>query len=596
MNRRILIVDDTEAIHHDFREILGDSREDSAAMSDAKAALLGERVVSAPRMSFDVESAFHGQEAIDLIQTAIDEGQPFAMAFVDVRMPPGFDGIETLERIWRVDPTLQAVICTAFSDYSWEEMLERFGLLDRLLILRKPFDNMEVRQLAAALTRKWHLERESRVNMDQLTKLVEDRTRAIARARDDLLVLNQKLEGARLAAEEANTAKTSFLANISHEIRTPMTAILGFADYLFEEGDIKLAPQERVQAIETIRRNGDHLVQLINDLLDISKIEADKLDIEQIKCSPAEVASEVVFLMQGRARHKGLELTSEVIGEIPETINSDPTRLRQILVNLVGNAIKFTEQGHVKLQMRLLRTDEGEPMFRYDVVDTGIGLTRQQQQRLFRPFAQADESTTRKFGGTGLGLSICQRLAGMLGGSVEVESEVGQGSTFRVILAAGSLDGVRMMNQQQLLSFAENAESPSQKSIELDGRILLAEDGVDNQRLFSHILLKAGAEVIVVENGALACDEYKAASDSGEPFDLILMDMQMPVLDGYDATRRLRQIGCEAPIIAMTAHAMNGDREACLDAGCSDYLTKPIRRTNFLELVARYTGEAALHG
>lgn len=586
MNRRILLVDDSEAIHNDYREILAPPR--PALASEAKAALLGTTSTPRPHTEFEITSAFQGQEALVLVEESIAQGKPFAMAFVDVRMPPGWDGMETLEEIWKIDSTLQAVICTAFSDYTWDEMVGRIGDVDRLLILRKPFDNIEVRQLAAALCRKWELEREAKLKVEELAALVNSRTREIANARDHLLIMNKQLEVSRTAAEEASTAKSAFLANISHEIRTPMNAILGYADYLFQEGDIHLAPDDRVQAIDTIRRNGTHLLQLINDLLDISKIEANKLTVERIECHPLDVVDEVIDLMHVRAREQGLELTREIVDAIPVAIESDPTRLRQILVNLVGNAIKFTERGGVTVRLELVPGEDGKQKLRIKVIDTGIGLAPQQIQKLFQPFTQADDSTTRRYGGTGLGLSICHRLCETLGGTISVESELGRGSTFCVTIDPGSIHAVPMIRQQ-----GEEVEAPvpiEETTTELFGcRVLLAEDGIDNERLFVHLLKKAGAEVTSVENGQLACEAYQASQLDASPFDLILMDMQMPVLDGYEATRRLRQDGCQLPIVAMTAHAMEGDRDKCLAAGCTHYVTKPLTRKTLLETVDRFS-------
>ncbi len=588
MNRRILIVDDAAAIHKDFYAVLGGMAEVNTALNDSKAAILGFDSPKEVRCSFELTSAHQGREALELVEKSLETDSQFAMAFVDVRMPPGWDGVETLERIWAVDPTIQAVICTAFSDYSWDDMIDRFGNTDRLLILRKPFDNMEVRQLATALTRKWQLEKDARSQMEHLSDLVADRTREITRARDELLVLNSQLESARDAAEDANRAKSAFLANMSHEIRTPMTAILGYADVLLSDGDINLAPQDRVQAIDTIRRNGAHLLQLINDLLDISKIEANKMTVESMSCSPIELTTEVMSLMNVRAKEAGLTLSTRIDGKIPELIHSDPTRIRQILVNLIGNAIKFTDSGEIEIVLRYRQPDDQTAQFEFAVVDSGIGMTDEQVSKLFKPFTQADVSTTRKYGGTGLGLSISRHLANGLGGDIKVASQPGQGSEFQVSVDAGSLLGVRFVSQDLESSESDLGEAALSNAAitELRGRLLVAEDGIDNQRLFTVILEKAGVTVTLVENGQLACDEYNRSVAAGEPYDAILMDMQMPVMDGYSATRELRTSGLTLPIIALTAHAMKGDEDKCVEAGCSGYLTKPVDSAMLLTLVS----------
>ena len=398
---------------------------------------------------------------------------------------------------------------------------------------------------------------------------------------------NQTLAEYNTLAESATRAKSEFLANMSHEIRTPMTAILGFSEVLLGEPGIERAPPERIEALRTIRRNGEYLLDLINDILDLSKIEAGRFEVERIDCSIVQLLSDVLSLMRVRADAKRLPVSIEYQGDIPELIRTDPLRLRQILINLVGNAIKFTETGRVRLVVQLLRSTR-QPQLCVDVIDTGIGLTREQQSRLFQPFCQADSSTTRKFGGTGLGLMISKRLAEMLGGDITVTSVRRKGSCFRVTFETGSLDGVKMVGGDCIREglIQPRPAEPTTTPLKLTGRILLAEDGPDNQRLISFILKKAGADVTVVANGQLACEAARAAMEKDAPFDLILMDMQMPVLDGYDATRHLRATGYSRPIVALTAHAMEGDDAKCLAAGCDKYLTKPIDRTKFLTVLS----------
>jgi len=398
------------------------------------------------------------------------------------------------------------------------------------------------------------------------------------------------LKQATHVAETANRAKSEFLANMSHEIRTPMTAILGYAEYLLNEKGVASASPERVECIRTIQRNGAYLLALINDILDLSKIEAGKLEIERIACSPLRIIPEVIAMLRVRAEAKNLSLTAEFAGPIPETIQSDPTRLRQILFNLVGNAVKFTEAGSVRVVTELIGADRQDPKLQIRVIDTGIGLTQAQIGRLFQPFTQADASTTRKYGGSGLGLTIGKRLAEMLGGTITVDSESGKGSTFCITVDTGPLDGVRLLESPRppvLSSFTD--ESPAGNQLTLNCRVLLAEDGPDNQRLISVVLKKAGAQVTLADNGRIAVREILAAAESGAPYDVVLMDMQMPELDGYGATRELRAAGCKMPVIALTAHAMTGDRHKCLAAGCTDYMTKPIDREKLIALVAKYS-------
>jgi signal transduction histidine kinase/CheY-like chemotaxis protein len=384
--------------------------------------------------------------------------------------------------------------------------------------------------------------------------------------------------------KQADLAKSAFLANMSHEIRTPMSAILGYADVLLEE-NAQASPESK-EAMLAIQRNGHHLLEIINDILDLSKIEAGKLDIEQQACSPGAVVADVVELLRGRASAKGLTLDARSVGPLPETIRTDAMRLRQILINVVGNAIKFTDSGTVRIVMRLDRRNSGDSKLQFDVIDTGIGLSPEGIERLFKPFTQVDSSVMRKHGGTGLGLAISRKLALALDGDITVSAVPGGGSTFSITVATGPLAKESMTAPAPPV--LPTASSAAVSAPQLGCRILLAEDGADNQRLIKYLLQKAGAEVTITPNGEEAIREIFAAQAAGEPFDAVLMDMQMPVLDGYQATRTLRDLGYRGPIIAVTAHAMSGDREKCLAAGCNEYLSKPLDRHALVETIARF--------
>ncbi len=397
--------------------------------------------------------------------------------------------------------------------------------------------------------------------------------------------IETELAGARDKAEAATRAKSEFLANMSHEIRTPMTAILGFSEVLAAS----VTHPDQLDAARTIKQNGEYLLGIINDILDLSKIEAGKLAVEQVPCSPCQLLSEVVSLMRERANAKNLTLEMQADGPLPHSISSDPTRLRQILINLVANAIKFTEVGLIRVVARLADVESGKPKMQFDVIDSGIGMTDQQIAELFKPFSQLDTSATRKHGGTGLGLTISKRLSTALGGDISVSSHPGKGSTFTVTVAAGPLDGVRMLAKTAETQLpAEPVKRLTDLHARLACRVLLAEDGKDNQRLIAFLLGKAGAEVTLAENGQIAHDLALAAQDAGTPFHVILMDMQMPVMDGYEATRRLRDAGYAGSIIALTAHAMSTDRDKCLQSGCDEYLAKPVQRHMLISLVSEY--------
>jgi signal transduction histidine kinase/CheY-like chemotaxis protein len=440
---------------------------------------------------------------------------------------------------------------------------------------------------------------------DKLAAALHDQSqssRALEKARADLQIQNQELQRARATAEAATMSKSMFLANMSHEIRTPMTAILGFVDLLTEEQK-DLAEREFI--VNAIRRNGKHLLTIINDILDLSKIEAGGMGVEIISCAPLNIIQDVVSFMQPQALDRGLELFVELKSPIPETIETDPTRLRQILMNLIGNSIKFTEHGGVKVLVHFTN-EPMEPRVEPDqsdaapaanriqvqVMDTGIGIDDVQRQKLFHPFTQADASTTRRFGGTGLGLTISRRLSRMLGGDIFSSSQAGLGSIFTVEIGIGNANLDRMITvlTPQTPVHLESkskiqSEDPQQIIHNAKTSVLVAEDGEDNQRLMVHHLTRAGMKITVANNGHEAVDLAIAAQKQGRAPDVILMDMQMPVMDGYEATEKLRSLGWRGAIIAITAHAMNGDRDRCMKSGCDEYLTKPIEKDALIQAV-----------
>lgn len=400
-----------------------------------------------------------------------------------------------------------------------------------------------------------------------------------------------ELRESQSKAEAASRAKSEFLANMSHEIRTPLTAILGFADLLRDDGSIAIAPEHRINTIDTIKNAGAHLLTVINDILDLSKIEADKMTIERVDTHLVHILCEIESLLRPRAMGKGISLRTNLSTAIPDRVLSDPTRLRQILMNLVGNAVKFTEVGHVVVTAATHNID-GHDYLAIEIEDTGVGLSREQAERLFTAFAQADNTVTRRHGGTGLGLTISRRLANLMGGDVLlVNTEPGKGSCFCLVLPIEAAPNAVLVRQLAIEEKSANPQ-PRPASIQLQGSILLAEDGIDNQRLIAFHLRKAGAKVDIADNGRIALDMIDEAANKGEYYDLLLTDMQMPEMDGCTLASTLRSRGSKIAIVALTAHAMAEDRLKCISSGCDDYQSKPIDKELLLSTCANWLNKA----
>ena len=408
------------------------------------------------------------------------------------------------------------------------------------------------------------------------------RSRAITLARnvmDSLKKSENELRQFAYNAQQANRAKSEFLANMSHEIRTPMTAIIGYTDVLSEMTPQHKDPARMQRAVNRILSAGEHMLSVINEVLDLSKIESGKLEIRPAPCRIGEILAETRNTMKDRANKADLALNVKFVNPIPATIIIDSYRIRQVLLNLVGNAIKFTEEGAVTISVRTTKKH-----IHFEVHDTGIGVEQDRLEILFSPYTQEDSSTTAAHQGTGLGLSISRQLTEMMGGTLTATSAVGLGSVFTCSLPLNVPDGATNEFTTELPSstIAHNHDQNSPNK-PLAGRILVAEDGPDNQRLLEHFLTQAGLTVTLVENGQLALEAVRKNNN----YDLIVMDMQMPVVDGYQATQELRAKGCTLPILALTANAMSDDRQKCLDAGCDEYETKPIHKARLLRTVER---------
>jgi signal transduction histidine kinase/DNA-binding response OmpR family regulator len=504
-------------------------------------------------------------------------------------MPPGWDGVETIEHLWRIDPALQVVLCTALVDLAWDQVSHRLGQSDQLLILRKPFDSIEVWQLASSLTHKWWLAQQAKHQLASLTETVEQRTRGLRQANEALqhdLARREKIDRELRATENAGAAvdtnKSECLANMSQEFRTPMNGIFGMAALAL---DTDMTAEQR-DYLELIKSSADALMTVINDILDFSKIGAGKLQLNPIPFSLYDSLDHTLKALARQADKKGLELIYHIASEVPDALVGDPGRLNQIVVNLIGNAIKFTPHGEVVIRVECDSTTSDQVSLHVTVSDTGIGIPEDQQMRIFEAFTQADGASTHLYGGTGLGLTISKRLVEMMGGHMWVESIVAEGSVFHF---TSTFDLPPRAPAQ-----ASRAELSSVRGL----RVLVIDDNAASRRVLAESLLHWQMQPLVVGTPQNAREVLEQAQQAHEPVGLVLLDAVMPGLDGFALAEQLQQhpgLGA-ATIMMLTASGQRGDAVRCRQLGIASYLTKPIKQSELLDAILTVLGRPVPQG
>jgi signal transduction histidine kinase len=561
--RRILIVDDNKSIHDDFIKILTQKSENSS-ISKLEQVLFQETAKSNPvHYQYIIDSAFQGKEAIDMVEKAYKNNFPYSLIYMDVRMPPGIDGVETIDRIWKNYPNIEMVICSAYSDYSWNEILERFGTSDKLLFVKKPFNVIVIKQLTLSLITKWDIAKKNRSYMEELEEEVQTRTKELKELLIEMKELKEK-------AEESSRLKSAFLANMSHEIRSPMNSILGFTELLLSK-DFNL--ERRNNYLKLIANSGKSLLHLIDDIIHMAKIEAGVVELENIDFDLNKLFNELLEIFTAEIsilRKKKLQLVSDLEQSDGSLfIHADPERIKQVLINLITNALKFTQEGNITFGYKIKHD-----FIEFFVKDSGIGIPQDKLNTIFERFGQVGDNRQKQVGGTGLGLTISKHLVDLMGGKIWVESRRNGGSTFYFTLPF--LKG----NEIKPSTITEKKRTRNKKPNKKE-TILIADDEEPNFILLELFLESPNRKLLYAKNGIVAIKMFKENPE----IDIILMDIKMPKMDGVQATQEIKKINPDIPVIAQTAFAMDDDEKELLKKGFNDYIKKPINSSVLTEKV-----------